>query len=211
MIIDIQKILDYVLNFVSLWGYTGVFFISLLDRVTISLIPTEVVLPLFGALISEGKFSFANILILVTIGSLLGEVILYYIALFVGRPFLEKYGKYILVSRHDLGHLDRLVEKYGTALVFWGRLLPAVRAFVALPAGISRFGIRKFILYSFLGMLPYNLLLIYLGLVAYNKVDILISYFNKFDYIVFLIIIFALVFYIYRHLKRRHLTHDGQK
>lgn len=189
------------------WGYAGSFFLSILDRVTISLIPTEVLLPLYGFLIGQGKFSFLPIFVIISFGSLLGEVILYWIFAFGGRPFLEKYGKYFLVYKHDLDHLDRLFEKHGTKLVFFGRFLPIVRTLVALPAGIARLNFKKFSIYSFFGMLPYNFLLIFLGEKTGANFEKIKPIFDIAERVALWLLVLLVIWYIYRHLKKRHLTH----
>lgn len=166
------------LEFLEQWGYVGVFLLSVLDRVTISLIPTEVLLPLYGFLIGQGVFSFGPIFVVISVAALAGEVLLYWVFAKGGRPFLEKYGKYFLVSRHDLDHLDRLFTKHGTKLIFWGRFLPVARSIVAIPAGISRLGLKKFVVYSFLGMLPYNFFLIILGKKTGANFEYFRPYFN---------------------------------
>lgn len=195
------------LEFLEKLGYGGVFFMSVLDRVTISLIPTEVLLPLYGFLVGQGVFSFLPVFVIISLGALVGETILYWISAKGGRPFLEKYGKYFLVYKHDLDHLDRLFAKHGQKLVFWGRLLPIARAIVAIPAGISRLNLRKFAIYSFLGMLPYNFLLIFLGQKTGENFDRFRPYFDVAEKIALGILALFIIWYVYRHLKNRHLTH----
>ncbi len=180
---------------------------SALDRITISLIPTEVLLPLYGFLIGKGIFSFWPTFVIISFGALVGEVALYWIFARGGRPFVEKYGKYFWVSKHDLDHLDRLFAKHGQKLVFWGRFLPVARAIVAIPAGISRINLKKFAIYSFLGMLPYNFLLIVLGEKTGENFDRFRPYFNAVEKIGLAALVLFIIWYIYRHLKNGHLTH----
>lgn len=188
-------------------GYGGAFFMSALDRITVALIPTEVLLPLYGFLVGRGVFSLIPLFLIISAGALIGEILLYLIFAKGGRPFVERYGKYFLVSKHDLDHLDRLFAKHGQKLVFWGRLLPVARAIVAIPAGISRLDIKKFSLYSFLGMLPYNFALILLGEKTGENFERFRPYFNAAEKIVLVVMILFVIWYIYRHLKSRHLTH----
>lgn len=195
------------LELLERWGYSGAFVWSVLDRVTVSLIPTEVLLPLYGLLVGQGVFSFLPIFIIISFGALVGEIILYWISAKGGRPFLEKYGKYFLVYKHDLDYLDRLFLKHGQKLVFWGRLLPVARAIVAIPAGISRLDIKKFAVYSFLGMLPYNFLLIFLGEKTGESFDKFRPYFNIAEKTVLVILALFVVWYIVRHLRHKHATH----
>ncbi|MDO8676432.1 MAG: hypothetical protein Q7K16_02150, partial [Candidatus Azambacteria bacterium] len=96
------------LDFLEKWGYGGAFLFSVLDRVTVALRPTVVLLPLSGFLFGRGVFSFLPVFVIISFGALVGEIILYWIFAKGGRPFLEKYGRYFLVYKHDLDHLDRL-------------------------------------------------------------------------------------------------------
>lgn len=196
------------LEFLEQWGYGGAFLLSILDRVSVSLIPTEVLLPLYGFLIGRGVFSLWLIFIIVSIGALVGELILYMIFAKGGRPFLEKHGKYFLVYKHDLEHLDRLFAKHGAKLVFWGRFLPFARSIVAIPAGITRLNFKKFAVYSFLGMLPYNFFLLFLGEKTGENFSLIKPYFDIAERIAVLIFTVFIIWYIYRHLKHRHATHE---
>ena len=200
--------LDKVIDLLARLGYLGVFWLALLDRWTVFLIPAEIVLPAFGILISRGEFNFWPVLIWVTVGSFLGNLALYYIFLKGGRPFLQKYGKYILISRHDLGHLDRWFEKYGEKLVVWGYILPtSVRSLVPILAGISRMNVYRFSLYTFLISLPLNLLYIYIGIKAADNCKSILVYVEKFNYAVIAILAILIVWYVYRHRRGKHLTH----
>lgn len=203
----IEQIIVWVLSLVGRFGYGGAFLFSILDRVSISLIPTEVLLPFYGLLIGRGVFSLWLIFIIISIGSLVGELILYMIFAKGGRLFLEKYGRFFLVYKHDLEHLDRLFAKHGAKLVFWGRFLPFARSIVAIPAGVSRLSFKKFAVYSFLGMLPYNLFLLFLGKKTGENFSLIKPYFDVAEKIALLVIIAFIVWYVYRHIKHGHATH----
>ena len=180
---------------------------SALDRITVSLIPTEVLLPLYGFLTGRGVFSLWPLFGIISVGALSGELVLYWIFAKGGRPFLEKYGRYFLVYKHDLEHLDRLFAKHGQKLIFWGRFLPVARAIVAIPAGIARLNFRKFAFYSFIGMMPYNLAFIILGEKTGENFDKFRPYINTVEGVGLTVLGIFIIWYIYRHLKNRHLTH----
>ena len=97
------------------------------------------------------------------IGNVAGSVVAYYAGVWGGRPFVERYGPYVLVSQKDIEMADRWFAKYGDAAVFFSRMLPVVRTFISLPAGIARVNIYRFMLYTFLGALPWCYLLAYIG------------------------------------------------
>ena len=201
--------IDKAVVFLGAWGYAGVFWASLLDRLTVFLIPAEIVLPAFGILISQAEFSFWPVMLWVTTGNFLGNLALYFIFLKGGRLFLEKYGKYLLITKHDLEHLDRLFLKYGDKIVFWGYFIPSSgRSIVPIPAGISRMNLRKFSFYTFLGSMPLNFLYVYVGIKAGDNLEGIFSYLEKFNYIFVTLLVILIIWYVYRHKKGKHLTHD---
>ena len=191
-------------------GYPGVFLMSFLDRLTVFLIPGEIVMPAFGILVNNGRFAFWPVMLWVTIGNFLGNVALYFVFLKGGRPFLEKYGKYLLISKHDLDHLDKFFLKYGEKVVFWGYFLPSSgRSIVPIPAGISRMKFSKFSFFTFFGSMPLNFLYVYLGVrVGDEFFSKTLVYFEKFNYVFVVLLVVLVIWYIYRHRKNKHLTHE---
>jgi len=128
-------------------------------------------------------------------------VVAYAVGIWGGRAFIEKYGKYILISRHDLALADTFFNKYGSAAIFFSRLLPVVRTFISLPAGIARMNFPKFVVYSFLGSVPWSFGLAYLGKKLGDHWNTLGVYFHKFDAVIVIVILVFVVWYIRRHLK----------
>lgn len=200
--------LDKAIIIIGNLGYPGVFLLSLLDRLTVFIIPAEIVLPAFGILISRGEFNFWPVMIWVTVGSFLGNLALYFVFFKGGRPFLEKYGRYILISKHDLGHFDRWFAKYGEKLIVWGYILPtSIRSLVPVLAGILRMNVYKFSLYTFLISLPLNFLYIFIGIKMADEFQRILVYFEKLNYVAIGIVVIFVVWYIVRHRKGKHLTH----
>ncbi len=202
---------NFVLNIIKTTGYTGIFLLSFLDRVTVFLIPAEIVIPTYGILISQGKFIFWPVFLWVTAGNFLGNLALYYIFMKGGRPFLEKYGRYFLISKHELVHLDRWFIKYGDKLVLFGYLIPtAVRSLVPIPAGLSQMKLFKFSLYTFIGSLPLNFLYLYVGVKAGDNLSRILYYLEKLNYVIIAVILILVIRYIYRHMTGKHLTHNSE-
>lgn len=203
------KINGLALEVIATAGYLGVFVLSFLDRLTVFLIPAEIVLPAFGVLISRGVFIFWPTFIWVTVGSFIGNVALYFIFLKGGRLFLEKYGRYVLISKHELDHLDRWFLKYGDKFVFIAYLVPtSVRSIVPILAGVSKMNFFRFSLYTLISSLPLNFVYIYAGIKVGDNFSKLLGYFEKLNYIVVFVIVVLVLWYVYRHVKGRHLTHD---
>lgn len=164
-------------------------------------IPSEIIMPFSGFLVFAGRFSLWQIVLWGTVGNLAGSILAYYVGLFGGLPLIEKYGKYILISHRDLNKAHRWFEKHGQGAVFFGRLLPIVRTFISLPAGIARMNFKKFCIYTFFGALPWSYLLAYAGLKMGENWENLRIYFDKFNYLIVGIIILGVIWWILRHIK----------
>jgi len=127
----------------------------------------------------------------------------YYVGAWGGRPLIEKYGRYVLVTRHDLELADRFFARYGDWAVFIARLLPVVRTFIALPAGIARMNFLRFNVYTFLGSLPWCFVLAYAGLKLGERWTVLRQYFHRFDTVIGILIVAAAVWFVHNRWKGR--------
>jgi membrane protein DedA with SNARE-associated domain len=162
-------------------GYAGVFLAMTIESAMIPL-PSELILPFAGFLVSDPTklepitgqpWSFWIVVVVATAGNTVGSLIAYGIGAWGGRPFLERYGRYLLIRPHDIELADRFFARWGAQTVFVGRLLPIVRTFISFPAGVTRMPLGKFVLYSTLGALPWSIFLAYAGVVlGENWVDI---------------------------------------
>jgi len=154
-------------------GYLGVMVAMAIESAMVPL-PSELILPYAGFLVSDtlqlepltkAPWSFWIVVIVATFGNTLGSLVAYAIGAWGGRPFLERYGRYLLIRPHEIELADRFFERYGAATVFVGRLLPIVRTFISFPAGVTRMPLGTFVLYSTLGAFPWSILLVYAGTV----------------------------------------------
>ncbi len=143
-------------------GLLGIFFGMLLESAYIP-IPSEIILPYAGYLVFLGKATFLTAGLTGLAGSLVGAFISYEIALYGGRPLVERYGRYIFIRRHELDAADRWFERHGDAAVFIGRLLPGIRTFISLPAGVARMRLGRFLVFSLLGAIPWTVLFMAIG------------------------------------------------
>jgi membrane protein DedA with SNARE-associated domain len=152
-------------------GYVGVMLAMAIESAMIPL-PSELILPFAGFLVSDPSqiepitgqpWSFWIAVIVGTIGNTLGSLVAYAIGAYGGRPFLERYGRYILIRPHEIEIADRFFAKWGSQTVFFSRLLPIVRTFISFPAGVARMDLRKFIIYSTAGAFLWSILLVWAG------------------------------------------------
>ena len=193
---------QFVINLIETLGYPGIFFLMFLESAAIP-IPSEIIMPFSGSLIIKGVLNFWLIVIVGTLGNLLGSIFLYYIGKYGGRPIIEKYGKYLFINKEHLESADQWFIKYGDAAVFFSRLMPVVRTFISLPAGIAKSNFKKFCAYTIAGCLPWSILLTYIGLELGQQWQIIENYFRKLDIAIIAIIIIAIGYYIKKYYNRK--------
>ena len=151
----IERLAEWVTVIMTATGAAGVFFMMALESACIPL-PSEVILPFAGILVAQGTLSFSAALAWALAGQIAGSVVAYYAGRYGGRAFILRYGKYILLRRKELDLAERWFARYGEITAFVTRLLPGIRTFISLPAGIARMPLWRFLLYSLLGALPWT-------------------------------------------------------
>lgn len=189
-------------------GLLGILLAMTIESCCIPL-PSEIVMPLAGIMIASGKLlqgvNFIVAIILVALagalGCLLGSVIAYGIGYKGGRPLMLKYGRYVLISQHDADLADKFFQRWGSPTAFFSRLLPVVRTYISLPAGISKMPFVKFCIYTFLGSFPFCLLLAYVGTILGSHLDTLSPIFHALDGVIAVAVVILLVLYIWRHIR----------
>jgi len=187
-------------------GYLGVVLLMAIESACIPL-PSELIMPFAGYLVFKGTLTLWGVTLAGAVGCVVGSLIAYYVGLWGGRPLVLKYGRYVLISHHDVDLADRWFARHGDITILVGRLLPVVRTFIAFPAGVARMPLLKFIAYTFVGSLIWCWALARLGLALGEHWDSLGVYFHRFDLVIGLLIIAAAVWWIARHL--RHLRGDN--
>jgi membrane protein DedA with SNARE-associated domain len=199
-------IIDALANFVTMvishLGYPGVFLLMALESACIP-IPSEFIMPFSGFLVATGEMNFWLAVLMGSFGNLAGSWLAWWVGHKGGRPLVEKYGKYILLSHHDLDAADRYFNKYGQNTVLFTRLMPVIRTFISLPAGIAKMDFKKFSIYTFIGVVPFTAALTYAGVKLRENWDGLQPYFHKFDLVIVLFLILGIIWYIFRHIKRK--------
>lgn len=209
MIAKIIEVLSgFIVATISALGYGGVVLLMAIESACIPL-PSEIIMPFSGYLVSLGHMNLWLVGIAGAAGCVLGSLVAYWAGMYGGRPLIEKYGRYLLISRQDLDLADRWFGRYGEAIIFTSRLLPAVRTFISFPAGVARMNLKRFVLYTFAGSLPWCLGLAYVGQKLgeqWNKDETLKTLFHRFDFVIGIIALLAIVWWVRRHLK--HLKED---
>lgn len=182
-------------------GYWGVVLTMAIESFNIPL-PSEIIMPFAGYLVFEGKFTMLWATAAGAFGNLIGSLANYYLGFYGGRPFIERYGKYFLIKKHDLEIADGFFNKYGEATVFFSRMLPIIRTFISLPAGISRMNVVKFSVLTFIGALPWCWFLAWIGLKFGENLETFRKYWHYFDYAVALLILVLIVWCVFNLVKR---------
>ena len=204
MVARIIEILSaFIVATISTLGYAGVALLMAVESACVPL-PSEIIMPFSGYLVYTGQFNLWGVAVAGAVGCVIGSWVAYWAGMYGGRPFIEKYGRFVLISRHDLDLADRWFARYGEVIVFASRLLPVVRTFIAFPAGVARMNLTRFTVYTFLGSLPWCLGLAYVGQLLgeqWDKNETLKSWFHRFDFVIGILILLAAAWWVWRHLK----------
>lgn len=193
-----------IIHLIQNLGYGGVFVLMTLESALLP-IPSEVTMPFAGFLTQGGHLNFWLVVITGSLGNLVGSLIAYAVGFFLEESvvlaLVKKYGKFVLLSEHEYERAVRWFAKYGNPITFFSRLLPAVRTFISLPAGLAEMNIWKFSFYTFLGSFLWSTVLTYIGFYLGSKWNSLEPYFRKFQLVVVVLLVLGLLWYINHKLK----------
>ena len=183
-------------------GYGGIVLLMAVESACIPL-PSELIMPFAGYLVFTGTMKLVWVATAGAVGCNLGSLVAYEIGHYGGRPLVEKYGRWILLSRHELDWADRFFARWGDLAVLIGRILPVVRTFIALPAGITRMPRGRFHIYTFLGSWPWCFALAYLGMKLGENWRQLGKYFHQFDIVIGVVLLAGAAYFIWTHWQNR--------
>lgn len=211
-----RDMIDRLMSGISAWivamiaalGYGGIVLLMAIESACIPL-PSEVTMPFSGYLVATGHFNLNLVAIAGAFGCLIGSYVAYYAGASGGRWFLERYGRYVLIAPHEIEIADRFFERWGSAAVFWSRLLPVVRTFIAFPAGVARMRLLPFTLYTLAGSYIWCLGLAYAGMKLGEHWDDLSPYFHRFDSVIAVVIAAAAAVVLYQRLKGVAFARDA--
>jgi membrane protein DedA with SNARE-associated domain len=195
----ILHIIEFITQLISSWGYAGIFITMTLESALIP-IPSEVVIPFAGFLAYMGEMNIWLIVLVSSLANVTGSIIAYEIGKYLGRGFIERYGKYILLNMKHVELVERWFDRYGSLTVLFSRMLPVVRTVNALPAGIGKMNFPKFCIYTFIGSIPWNLALVLVGYLLKENWNILEKYSLYID-ILAVFVAAAVIFYIVRRIR----------
>jgi membrane protein DedA with SNARE-associated domain len=196
----ITAVAVWIMTVISTMGYGGVVLLMAIESACIPL-PSEIIMPFAGYLVYKGEMVLWAVALAGAIGCVLGSIPAYYVGLYGGRPLADKYGKYVLISKRDLDMADRWFAQHGEIIIFIARLLPAVRTFIAFPAGVARMNLTKFTVYTFIGSFIWCWLLALAGMkFGEHWVDLKV-YFHQFHYVIVVFGLIGLAWYVRRHFR----------
>lgn len=199
----IAALAGFIIATISRMGYAGVALLMGIESACIPL-PSEIIMPFAGYLVFKGELVLWAVALAGAVGCLLGSWLAYAVGAWGGRPLIERYGKFVLLSERELDLACRWFERYGEITIFVGRLLPVVRTFIALPAGVARMSPWRFSLYTFLGSFIWCWGLAWIGLKLGEHWDALGVYFHRFDAVLIVGAVLAIAVYAWR----RHAKHS---
>lgn len=200
----LEALSGFIIHLIQTTNYFGVFILMSLESALIP-IPSEVTMSFAGFLANKGLLSLPLIIITGALGNLIGSYIAYALGYYLNeniiKSFIKKYGKFVLVTTEDFEKSVKWFNKYGNGITFFSRLLPAVRTFISLPAGLAKMNFFKFSMYTFLGSLIWSSVLAYFGYYLGSKWNTLDIYFRKFQMVIIVLMVVAVVYYINHKLK----------
>lgn len=198
----LAAITSFIINIIDTLGYPGIVLLMAIESAAIPL-PSEIIMPFSGFLVSEGRFTLQGIALAGALGSVFGSWITYFLGKYGGRPLIRKYGHFVLITEHDLTLVDRFFAKFGIWATFIGRMLPVIRTYISIPAGVARVKFLPFTLTSFVGSYIWSLFLGWIGFTLGENWESIRGYFRQADIVIAILLILGLIWWIRRHLKNR--------
>ncbi|MBI4053338.1 MAG: DedA family protein [Candidatus Diapherotrites archaeon] len=199
----VELIAEHVTALISAAGYPGIFLLMALESM-ITPLPSELVMPFAGFLVSNGAMDFWLVAFVGALGSLFGSLISYYAGMKLGRPVILRFGKYVFLNEHHLKWTEQWFQKHGAKTIFIGRLLPAVRHIISIPAGLGKMNLAEFSAYTFAGAFVWCAFLTFLGMQLKENWQVILQFTTAIDAIVVIAILAAAAFFVFSHMKRKN-------
>ncbi len=190
----LSSLTNFIIQTISDSGYLGIFFLMVAESALIP-IPSEVIMPFSGYLVSSGKFNVVLVIAAGSLGNLVGSLIAYFVGVYLGRGFVLRYGKYVLLKKSHLELAESYFRKYGDRSTFISRLLPAVRTYVSLPAGTAKMNLKRFAVFTLVGSIIWNTALTYIGIKLGEEWYSIRKYSDYFTILVIVTVIISIIIY----------------
>ncbi len=197
-----DRLIELAVNIIHATGYLGVGLLMVLESM-IAPVPSEAVLPFAGFLVSSGEFSFITVVVVATVGSIIGSLISYALGYYGGRPFVVRFGRYALLNEHHLDITEQFFRRWGQPTIFISRFIPVVRHLISIPAGIGRMPLGRFVLYTTLGALGWNTFLTWVGVWLRDRWDVVGDYTHWGDVIIVAVLGFGVVWFVIKQWQSR--------
>jgi membrane protein DedA with SNARE-associated domain len=203
----IHEIANTIVSYIGDMGYLGIFLLMFLES-TFFPFPSEIIMIPAGYLAYQGEMNIYIIILVGILGSVLGALLNYYLAMFFGRKFILKYGKYFFIKEETLDKLESFFAKHGEISTFTGRLIPGIRQLISLPAGLARMNIVKFSFYTAIGAGIWVVVLVAVGYLVGSNEALISEYLKSATLIALVSVVLIIIFYIVRNKKRREILDD---
>jgi membrane protein DedA with SNARE-associated domain len=198
----------FVVDVLGRYGYTAVFVLMLLESACIP-IPSELTMVFGGFLVSRGELDFVAVSLVGTVANLVGSWIAYWVGYVGGRPLIHRWGRYVLIRDHEVDRAHAWFERHGEAAVFVSRLLPVVRTFISLPAGVARMPFGRFTVYTFLGCLPWCFALTWAGVLLGDNWETFLRYGRPISYLIAAASVAVIGWWLYRRYRTRKRAREA--
>lgn len=192
-----EWIAAHAVAFIAATSYPGIFLLMVMESMVFP-VPSEAVMPFAGFLIVDGQFTFTGVIIASTLGSIVGSLISYAIGYYGGKPFIKRFGKFLLLDTHDLEMTERFFGKNGELTIFISRFIPIIRHLISIPAGLGKMNLWKFIVYTIIGAGLWNAFLTYVGYKLKENWTEVMKYSHIIDIVVIGILGLAFLYYAYK-------------
>jgi membrane protein DedA with SNARE-associated domain len=203
-------IANFITATITTLGYGGVFLMMVLESMVFPS-PSEIVMPFAGYIASQGtSFNLVLVIVVSTLGSIVGSLLSFYIGKHWGTHLVEKYGKYVLISLDDLHRTESWFEKRGEATIFFARLIPVVRHLISLVAGVAEMDLKRFCVFTILGAAIWNSLMGYLGFYLGQNWQLITRYTDEISLVITILIVLGVIWYVARHLLKRKEARESK-
>ncbi|HPD64891.1 MAG TPA: DedA family protein [Bacteroidia bacterium] len=196
-----EFIATYVTDFIDKTGYITILIGMTMESMVFP-VPSEAVMPFAGFLIAESRFTFAGVIGFSTLGSLIGSYLSYLIGRYGGEPFINKFGKYLLLDHEELEITNKFFSRYGQLTVFISRFIPVVRHLISIPAGIAKMNLFRFMLLTLIGAGMWNAFLAWCGYYLRQRWHLVMEYSHVVDIVVLVILVLLFLMFVYRQYRK---------